>query len=421
MQLTEKAEPGSATRALPQLTYCTNIHAGEAWSQLISSLRECVPSVRQSLGANQLGVGLRLGQAAARALDNPVSQQELQDFLADGFSVFTVNAFPYGPFHGEPVKENVYAPDWSTPERLAYTNQVAELLAAIAPREGGSSNFASISTVPGSYKPWVAGREESIRSNFVECVARLVDIERNSGVHIALALEPEPFCMLETIDETVEWFKKDGFSVQSCEQLARLCRVTTQQAEQLLRRHLGVCYDVCHAAVEFEDARESFAKLLNAGISIPKIQLSSALRVSSMDRDIATRLAAFNEPVYLHQVIQRSNEQAAQQGQGSLRRILDLPQALQQLEEDGTGEGAEWRVHFHVPVFLDRLEHFDTTQFFLREVLALVREQDLSPHLEVETYTWDVLPADLRNTDISTAIAREMQWVLDQLNYQPQL
>ncbi len=420
MQLIPK-EDQPATRLLPQLTYCTNIHAGEAWSQLVSSLRECVPSVRQNLGADQLGVGLRLGQAAAQALESPLARQELQDFLAQGYSVFTVNAFPYGPFHGEPVKENVYAPDWSTPERLTYTNQVAELLAAIATRQGEGTHFASISTVPGSFKPWVVGREEAIRSNFIQCIARLVELERSSGVQIALALEPEPFCMLETIDETVNWFRDYGFSAQSCQQLSKLCGVTTQQAEQLLRRHLGVCYDVCHAAVEFEDARESFAALQSAGISIPKIQLSSALRVSSMNRDIAARLAAFNEPVYLHQVIQRSTDQSSSQEQGALTRVLDLPKALQLLEEDGTGEGAEWRVHFHVPVFLDRLEHFDTTQFFLREVLALVREQDLSPHLEVETYTWDVLPPDLRNTDISTAIAREMQWVMDELNCQPQI
>ncbi len=403
----------AATQSAPKLTYCTNIHAGEAWPQIMQSLADCVPPIKTSLGASNLGIGLRLGHAAIQALNNETTCSELLEFLRDQYSVFTINAFPYGPFHGEPVKENVYAPDWSTSERLVYTNQVAELLGKLMQGNSVADNFGSISTVPGSFKPWVAGREESIRHNLVECVAKLVDIKRLTGVEIALALEPEPFCMLETIEETVTWFSEYGFSGESCQQLGKLCGVTPAQAEQLLRTHLGVCYDVCHAAVEFEHAHDSFAALQAAGISIPKIQLSSALRVATMDRDIAAKLAAFDESVYLHQVIQRKK------AGGELLRFLDLPEALQKLETRGTGLGDEWRVHFHVPIFLERLEHFDTTQFFLSEVLEVLRDKELSPHLEVETYTWDVLPAELRSSDISTAIAREMQWVMDKLGCKP--
>lgn len=402
------------------LTYCTNIHAGESWTDIFASLKACVPDIRDQLNTPELGIGLRLGQAAVAELQEQKQMEQLKAFLGRDYSVFTINAFPYGPFHGEPVKENVYAPDWSTDERLLYTNQVASLLAELMATtkrgsDGASGDYGSISTVPGTFKPWAVGREEQIRHNLVQCASQLVQIERDTGIRLALALEPEPYCMLETIDETVSWFKDFGFSKESVRQLTQACGVNVAEADELLRRHLGVCYDVCHAAVEFEDVKGGFDTLEAAGITVPKIQLSSALRISSMNQETAEKLAAFDEPVYLHQVIQQSGASDASE---SLHRCLDLPEALQQLK-NGKGEGAEWRIHFHVPVFIDKLEHFDTTQFFLREVLALLRERAISPHLEVETYTWDVLPEHLRSTDISTAIAREMQWVMDQLSVGP--
>jgi hypothetical protein len=156
--------------------------------------------------------------------------------------------------------------------------------------------------------------------------------------------------------------------------------------------------------VEFEDPRASIALLRASGIRIAKLQLSSALKVASLDRQSARQLAAFAEPVYLHQVVQRSN--------GELRRFVDLPQALAEAER---AAGAEWRVHFHVPVFLEQMTHFGTTQAFLAEILALHRAEPISPHLEVETYTWDVLPESYRSVDLSSAIARELNWVRGQL------
>jgi hypothetical protein len=132
--------------------------------------------------------------------------------------------------------------------------------------------------------------------------------------------------------------------------------------------------------------------------------LSSALKVARLDEKSAKHLSAFAEPVYLHQVVQKAN--------GSLRRFVDLPQAL---AEAGRAAGAEWRVHFHVPVFLEQMEHFGTTQSFLAEVLRLHRAEPLSRHLEVETYTWDVLPAAYRKAGLADAIARELNWVKTQL------
>jgi len=167
-----------------------------------------------------------------------------------------------------------------------------------------------------------------------------------------------------------------------------------------MRRHIGVCYDVCHAAVEFEDPQASIGQLRANGILIAKLQLSSALKVAVFDQDSARQLAAFAEPVYLHQTVQKFN--------GTLRRFLDLPQAL---AASGAAAGAELRVHFHVPVFLEHMAHFGTTQAFLAEILALHRADPISRHLEVETYTWDVLPPSYRSADLSSAIARELNWV----------
>ncbi len=387
---------------LPKLTYCTNIHTGASWENVLESLHQCVPSVRSRLGVDSLGVGLRLSAEAVQSLQLAANQEDLSDFIGAGYPVFTVNAFPYGAFHGEPVKAQVYAPDWSTPERLDYTLDVARLLARI--NQPGS--FASISTVPGTFKQWdTPERRTAMTQNLLSAIAELVQIERDTGVCIALALEPEPCCMLETIAEAIDWYNDNMLSLTALEKFASLCCVGREAGEALIRKHLGICYDVCHAAVEFENPIDSLRALGAAGISIPKIQLSSALRVACVDETNLEHLSAFDEAVYLHQVVQSSGK--------TLTRFVDLPEALEQRSQ---ALGSEWRVHFHVPVFLEQLPHFGTTQFFLKDVLAYYRQNPCSPHLEVETYTWDVLPADLRTTDVSSAIARELIWVRDQLS-----
>lgn len=386
------------------LTYCTNIHPGESWPAMLDALRLHVPTVKRTVAPDRpFGLGLRIAAEAAEALSGPKARAELAEFLAETDTcVFTINGFPYGSFHGTRVKENVYAPDWSTPERLAYTNRLADLLAAILPAD---IDMGSISTVPGTFKGWVdEARVAAIVDNLIAHAARLVAIERKTGRHIALALEPEPCCFLETIGETVRFFEDHLFAAPARGRLAELAGIGESGAEQALRRHLGVCYDVCHAAVEFEDAAGSLAALASAGISIPKLQLSSALRIPRMDDGAAVALMPFEEPVYLHQVVES--------GPAGLRRFLDLPDALAQGAE---ANGREWRVHFHVPVFLHDLVAFSTTQGFLKDVIALHREAPVSPHLEVETYTWDVLPDEYRGVAVSEAIARELDWVIDEL------
>lgn len=387
---------------LGHLAYCTNIHAGEALDEVMASLARHLPGVRAGAGGNgPFGVGLRLGHAAAEALRDAKALAALKRFLAeDNYYVFTINGFPYGAFHGRTVKEDAYKPDWSDSHRLAYTDHLADILSELLP----AGQVGSISTVPGTFKPWAEGRLGAIVENLIRHVSHLVSIHRRFGQTISLALEPEPYCLLETIEETVAFFHEHLLSRAGIAKLAALTGLSSADAESAMRRHIGVCYDVCHAAVEFEDPRGSMERLRGSGISIPKIQLSSALKVGRVDATSAKQLSAFAEPVYLHQVVQKSN--------GSLRRFVDLPQALAEAER---AAGAEWRVHFHVPVFLEKMEHFGTTQSFLAEILRLHRAAPISAHLEVETYTWDVLPAAYRNVELAAAIARELNWVKTQL------
>lgn len=386
------------------LTYCTNIHPGESWAAMADALTRHVPGIKAAVSpAAPFGLGLRIAAEAAGTLRDPGARAELRDILADtGTYPFTINGFPFGSFHGTRVKENVYAPDWSTRERLDYTDGLADLLADLLPDDVATG---SISTVPVTFRDWADARcLEVAVENLLAHAARLVDIERERGRHIALALEPEPCCFLETIAETVRFFEDRLFVGAARRRLADLARMSPAATEEALRRHLGVCYDVCHAAVEYEDAAGSFDALDRAGIAVPKLQLSSALRIEAMDSAAAGALKPFDEPVYLHQVVER--------GPGDLTRFLDLPDAL---DDEGRARGREWRVHFHVPVFLAELEAFSTTQGFLKEVIALHRRRPLSPHLEVETYTWDVLPPEYRTVEVGEAIARELNWVLGEL------
>jgi sugar phosphate isomerase/epimerase len=395
------AAPGSASD-LGHLTYCTNIHAGEPLADVMASLARHLPGVKAQVSPERpFGVGLRLGAAAAASLAEPGALAQLKRFLADGgYYVFTLNGFPYGAFHGRAVKEDAYKPDWSDPARLDYTNRLADILSELLP----AGEEGSVSTVPCTFKPWAPGRLEAITEHLLRHVAHLVGIAARTGQAISLALEPEPCCFLETIEESVAFFKERLFAREAVARLAALTGLSAPLAEAAMRRHIGVCYDVCHAAVEFEDPQESIARLRAAGIRIGKLQLSSALRIVALDEASARQLAAFAEPVYLHQSVQRAN--------GALTRYVDLPQAL---AEGGAQAGAELRVHFHVPVFLEKMEHFGTTQAFLAQILAQHRAEPISQHLEVETYTWDVLPKAYRTAELSAAIARELDWVKAQL------
>jgi hypothetical protein len=400
-----------ATPGGPHLGYCTNIHPGESWAEVRANIERHVTGVRSRVCPDRpLGVGLRLGMVAARELGAPGVALRARDWLeAQGLYVFTVNGFVHGRFHGTRVKEDVYLPDWTDGERLAYTRGLAGVLADLAP-EGEE---VSISTVPGAFKPRASTPEA--RAGIAEQLRRqAADLAGHArrGRRIVLALEPEPCCMLETVAETVAFFEDELCVRSSLARFAELADVEPSQAEALLRAHVGLCLDTCHAAVELETPREAVRALGAAGIRIAKLQLSAGLRIARVDAEALAHLAAFDEPVYLHQVVERD-------GGGAVRRFVDLADAFAAARAEGFARAREWRVHFHVPVFLERLERFEGTQPFLAEILDMVRGEPVAPHLEVETYTWDVLPEALRRVDVVTAVARELGWVLDRLGEAP--
>ena len=389
------------------LTYCSNIHPGESWSEVRANLARYVPAVRDRVAPGKaFGVGLRLSAQAARELSAPRELAELRDFLArENLYVFTINGFPYGPFHGTRVKEDVYLPDWRDPERLRYTDELADLMAALLPDDPRLEG--SVSTVPGGFKPLVreAADIERVSEHMLRHVAHLVEIQRNTGKLVSLAIEPEPYCFLETVDETVAFFKRHLFGAAAVRRLGELSGLDPAAAAAALHDHIGVCLDLCHAAVEFEDPAGCLAKLSDAGIRITKLQISAGLRLEQLTPETLQALRAFDDPVYLHQVVES--------GPAGLARFVDVPEALASLAQNP--RAAEWRVHFHVPIFLDKLEAFSSTRNFIEQVLALHRVQPLSQHLEVETYTWTVLPPALRADAIENAIARELSWVRETL------
>jgi hypothetical protein len=230
-------------------------------------------------------------------------------------------------------------------------------------------------------------------------------LKAQSGRHIALALEPEPHCFLETIAETVAFFEQRIFSPAAVRCIQEWTGLARQSAVAALHDHLGVCLDLCHAAVEYEDATQCLDQLEQAGIGVYKLQISAGLRLKQLNAPALLALKQYNDPVYLHQVVQRSAD--------GLHRFADLPEAFATVK--GEDLEREWRVHFHVPIFLDQLAKFSSTRSFISEVLAIHRKRQISRHLEVETYTWDVLPEELRAGGMEQAIARELLWVRKEL------
>jgi len=385
------------------LTYCTNIHPGETWDEVLANVSTHVLSVKAKVSPGRpFGVGLRLSAAAARGLAQPAALESFRDFLrTHDLYVFTINGFPYGAFHGTAVKENVYRPDWLEDDRVAYSDELARLLAALVPADVEGS----VSTVPGCFvERTEEDAGERMAANLRRHARGLWRLRERTGRTIGLALEPEPHCVLETSADAVAFFEHHLFSRSSVSAFAQDTGLDPGPAEQALRRHLGVCLDACHAAVEFEEPAQALRSLERAGIRVLKVQVSAGLVVRP-DLDSLVALALFAEGVYLHQVVVRSGL--------TLRRHVDLPQALAQA---GPGQlGDEWRIHFHVPLFLERLGPFQNTQAFLTQLLPQLARTGVTSHLEVETYTWDVLPEEHRRTPVDEAIARELEWTLARL------
>lgn len=380
-----------------ELSYCTNVHPAEDLDGVIEQLARYAGPARRAAGLDRLGVGLWLpAPLAGRLARDPEARARLGAALAaDGLEVRTVNAFPYAAFHAEVVKRDVYRPDWTDHRRADYTLDCAEVLAELLP-EGA---VGSISTLPlGWRSPWTADDDALATAALARVSAGLRELRERTGRTVRLAIEPEPGCVLDTVDDVVDWLAP------------RMGRAGLDPRDDLDAPHridpefVGICLDTCHLAASFADPVEAVRRIRRAGLRVPKVQASAALHVEDpADEAARAALEAFAEPRYLHQT-------RALAADGAVLRVDDLPDALDRLRTDGP-----WRVHFHVPLHLAPAAPLGATTDVLRRAVEAVRElpDGDETHLDVETYTWTVLPGDAG--DLVAGIAAELRWAAAEL------
>lgn len=390
------------------LTYCTNIHAGKNWQEDFENLKTHFPAVRAAMAKDKpMGIGLRLSNAASMELTDAAELESFKQWLTENQAyVFTMNGFPYGDFHHTVVKESVHSPDWTTPERSLYTLRLIDILVKLLPEgmEGG------ISTAPLSYRHWFKTPEALGKAvnratmSIIHVICYLVSLNRKTGKVIHLDLEPEPDGIIESGQEYMEWYERHllplGIPILIVE-----FDLSAVEAASLIKKHLCLCYDVCHFSIGFEDHEQVLAQLREKGLQVGKIQISAALKAKLSEgvsrQQIKETLQLFDEPTYLHQVVARGAD-------GRLRRYQDLREALEEMEE---APFDEWRAHFHVPISAGQIGDLQSTQEAILTVLDIQKRMPFSNHLEVETYTWEVLPEGLK-VPISQSIINELQWVV---------
>ncbi|MDB5120762.1 MAG: xylose isomerase [Sphingobacteriales bacterium] len=395
------------------LTYCTNIHAGESWKEHFAAIQQHFPKIKEQVANNQaMGIGLRLSHVASLELIKKENLNVFKDWLnsQNGY-VFTMNGFPYGSFHHTVVKDHVHSPDWTTNERVDYTKRLFDILKELLPTgmDGG------ISTSPLTYRHWFGHSPDALNEakekatrNILQVVEQLIQIKQTTNQVLHLDIEPEPDGLLETGDEFIDWFETSLIPI-GIEVITNRFGVDPAEAEAMLKEHVRLCYDVCHFAVGYESHQEAVDNLEQKGIKIGKFQISAALK-SKLSNDIEDRqdleeaFKKYNESTYLHQVVARKID-------GSLIRYRDLPDALNDIKNP---EVTEWRSHFHVPVFLEDFGALQSTQSDIVEVLKIQNLKLLTPHIEVETYTWEVLPEALK-LPIEECIIRELNWIKNQI------
>lgn len=381
------------------LSYGTNVHPAESLGGVLAQLDRYAEPVRRQLGWDHLGLGLWLAADVAAALAaDPTALRRLRAELdARGLQVVTLNAFPYQGFHDAVVKRAVYRPAWTEPARARYTLDCAAVLCALLPDDAPGG---SVSTLPlGWRSPWTAADDLLAAA----AMNRVTEGLRRLPRPIRLAVEPEPGCVLDDVADAVRWLSG---------------RVDPE--------YVGLCLDTCHLAVSFADPVDTVRSILQAGLAIHKVQASAALQAD--DPSVAREaLAAFDEPRYLHQVraaapwCASKYHHRAEVGPSTTAILTatgaadDLPQALVELPRD-----TPWRVHFHVPLHArpaaPLVSTFDVLAQSCRELYGGARA--LSPHVEVETYTWSVLPAGERPSDdagLVAGIAAELRCAHDLL------
>ncbi|GIW98786.1 MAG: xylose isomerase [Pirellulaceae bacterium] len=386
--------------------YCTNVHAGISIDAAKANLERYACDVRQRLvPQGRLPVGLWLAEQAAHQL---LREGRLADFRAwleeKGLVPYTLNGFPQQDFHQPVVKHAVYEPTWLCQSRAEYTKMLIDVLAWLLPQ----GSVGTISTLPlgWPHAPWHADDLRTAAEHLLEVAQYAKRMEEETGRHIVVAIEPEPGCVLNTASEVVEFFTHYLFSGRQ---------------EAVARRHLSVCHDICHSGVMFEPQAEALEQYRRAGIRLGKVQVSSAIHVP-WDRcqddpgaaaDIRTQLARIGEPKYLHQT-------TAAAPHGRLQRLIeDLPHALSRWLADDAIPRHPWRIHFHIPIYVDCFGSLQTTQDDIGEATTYLEQYrqetvDGMPwftgHYEVETYAWTVLPPELATDNLAAGIAQELEY-----------
>lgn len=392
------------------LAYCTNVHPGKDWAETFHSLQKDVLSVRKNVCPDdEYAIGLRLSASAANELSDPVTLTSFKHWLdKNRCYVFTINGFPYGNFHGQRVKELAYRPDWTTLERVEYTKQLFDLLVQLTPT--GSS--ASVSTVPGSFNTFIQSplQIQEINNNLYQVYQHIEALSEKHEIDLHLGLEPEPLCLFETTPETISFF--DQF-------------LGTRADADRIRQRIGVNYDTCHLALQYENASHSLAQYAAENIRISKIHLSSALKVREFTPASLTQLETYCEPTYLHQVITKgrsdlltgiARSRATTVGrEATTLSYEDLPDALA-ARRSGKDTADEWRIHFHIPLHAaPELPLLSTSDHLLDTLDYIAKHPETCQHFEMETYTWAVMPEQLHTSNVVDQITREYQWLLPQL------
>lgn len=373
--------------------YCTNVHAGADLPQTQRNLERYALAVKKRVSPTApMGIGLWLSASTARTLLDQNQLLACDDWLQSaGLIPFTLNGFPFGDFHQKVVKHKVYEPTWWDPARAEYTRDLITIQDRLLPpgMEG------SISTLPiawGNPKPPATKLQEAARA-LAGIATFLEELEKSRGRLIYLCIEPEPGCVLQRSGDVVRFW--NDFLLPG-------------HHESTIRRYLRVCHDVCHAAVMFEEQADVLNRYRRAGIGVGKVQVSSAVELnlngkSPVDRAAALKqLAGFAEDRYLHQTMVRVN--------ASPEPVFheDLPQLLAATEPNSAG--GEWRVHFHVPIYLQAFGQLLALQSHITDCLREVTKHADTTHFEVETYAWGVLPPELQQPDLAAGIADELAW-----------
>ncbi|MFM6947731.1 MAG: metabolite traffic protein EboE [Aquirufa sp.] len=392
------------------LGYCSNIHPGEIWAEHFQHLKTNIPLVKAKVSPQHpMGLGLRIADLASKDLQDQVQFNDLKNWLEkEQLYIYTLNGFPFGGFHDTTVKDHVHTPDWTHDSRKEYTLRLAHLLSNLLPER---IKEAGISTSPLSYRFWWKNTDELNKAiekstmALIEVVEELDKIHKKTGKIIHIDIEPEPDGILENHQEFLDWYLKTLLPL--AQKYFAQKGLKEKNIEDLIKSHIQICFDICHFGVSFDQPKNCIEELNQHGIKVGKIQISSALKVDLRDNaeEKLAKLKQYQEPVYLHQVKAKLKE-------GGYVQFRDLDEAFENYQE---GIFEEWRIHFHVPLFLENYGLLGSTQKEIIDTLEIQKNTPFSQQMEIETYTWGVLPSEFQ-VPIHESIIREIDWVKSVLN-----